>query len=177
MSRQVLTYGTLSGVIIIGTTLLRLALGSGESSMAAAEWVGYLVMIVALSMIFVGIKRYRDQELGGVIRFGTAFKVGLGISLVASIIYVVGWEANLALTDHAFIDDYTQSVIAQKEAAGLTGDELAAEVARLEDMKVSYGKVQYRLPMTFMEIFPVGLLITLLSAALLRNRGVLSGGG
>ena len=40
-------------------------------------------MIVALSVIFLGVKRYRDQELGGVIRFGTAFMLGLGIAAVA----------------------------------------------------------------------------------------------
>lgn len=173
MLRIILVYGIFSGVIIIGTAIFGIAMADASTDMAALEWVGYLVMIVALSMIFVGIKQYRDRELGGVIRFGTAFKLGLGISLVASAIYVASWEVNLAVTDHAFIEEYTQSVIEQKRAEGLTGAELAAEIEKQESMKENYAKLYYRLPITFIEIFPVALLITLISAAILRRREVM----
>lgn len=173
MLRIILVYGVFSGVIIIGTAIFGIAMADASTDMAALEWVGYLVMIVALSMIFVGIKQYRDRELGGVIRFGTAFQVGLGISLVASVIYVAVWEANLAVTDHAFIEEYSQSVIEQKRAEGVTGAELAQVVEEQEAMKENYAKLYYRLPITFIEIFPVALLITLISAAILRKREVM----
>ncbi len=133
------------------------------------EWVGYLIMIVALSMIFVGIKRYRDRELGGVIKFGTAIFLGLGITLVASVIYVAVWEVNLELTDHAFIDQYTESIIAGKQAEGVEGAELEALTAEMATLKQRYANPLFRVPMTFLEIFPVGLLISLLAAAVLRN--------
>ena len=169
MRKIVLTYGTIAGVVILGSFFLGQALDGEDSSWAALEWLGYLTMIVAFSMIFVAVKRYRDQELGGVIKFGTAFKLGLGVSLVASAIYVVSWEANLALTDYAFIAEYTESVLESKRADGVQGAELAALEADMAEMRVNYAKPWYRLPMTFAEIFPVGLLITLLSATLLRN--------
>jgi amino acid transporter len=167
--KMILTYGTIAGVVIMGSFFLGVALDSEGSSWAALEWLGYLTMIVALSMIFLAVKRYRDQELGGVIKFGTAFKLGLGISLVASAIYVVSWEANLAFTDYAFIGEYTESVLQSKRAEGVEGAELVALEADMAEMRVNYAKPWYRLPMTFAEIFPVGLLISLLSAALLRN--------
>lgn len=173
MLRIILTYGVFSGVIIIGTAIFGIALAGESTDMAALEWVGYLVMIVALSMIFVGIKQYRDRELGGIIKFGTAFKLGLGISLVASLIYVGVWEVNLAVTNHAFIEEYTQSVIDQKRAEGVTGAELAAVIEEQEAMKENYAKLYFRLPITFIEIFPVALLITLISAAILRKREVM----
>jgi len=169
MKKIMLTYGVLSGVVIIVSMILSLRLAGESTTMKGLEWLGYLIMVVALSMIFVGIKRYRDQELGGVIKFGTAFRLGLGISLVAGVIYVVAWEANLLMTDYAFIDDYARLVLADKEAAGVTGAEMEAAVTEMEQLKVRYANPLFRLPMTFLEIFPAGLLITLIAAAVLRN--------
>ncbi len=177
MKRIILTYGIISGVIIIGSVILGLALGGEESAMSTLEWLGYLIMIVALSVIFVGIKRYRDQELGGVIRFGTAFLLGLGITGVASLIYVGAWEVNLALTDYAFIDQYTTSVIASKTAEGMSEVELQALGSEMEQLKQQYGNLLLRLPMTFLEIFPVGLIVSLVAALVLRNSQVMPAGG
>lgn len=172
MKKIMLVYGAVAGVVIIFSMLLGFyLLGDGESK-GFSVWLGYLTMIVALSCIFVGIKRYRDQELGGVIRFSTAFFLGLGISIVAGIAYVASWEIHLALTDYAFIGEYTEQLIVQKKAAGVFGEELNKFVADMDAMKQQYGRPLFRLPMTFLEIFPVGLLISLISAALLRNAKV-----
>lgn len=174
MRKIILTYGTIAGSIIIGSVVISLGLESFETQdMSTLEWLGYLFMILALSMIFVGIKKYRDQELGGVIKFGTALLLGLGITGVASVIYVVVWEVNLALTDHAFIHDYTDSIIASKKASGASPEELKVVQAEMDTMKANYANPLYRLPMTFMEIFPVGLLLSLISAGVLRNAKVL----
>ena len=170
MKKIVLTYGLIAGFVIIGSLTITLILTGGTSdSMQFMEYLGYLFMIAALSLIFVGTKRFRDQELGGVIKFGTAFKLGLGITLVASVVYVISWEINLAVTDNSFIEDYTQSIIDSREADGASPAEMEVVIAEMESMKASYSNPIYRLPMTFAEIFPVGLLITLLSAALLRK--------
>ncbi len=169
MKKIVITYGVIAGIVIIGSTILGLNFTGERGDMKFLEWLGYLIMIVAFSMIFVGIKKYRDQELGGVIKFGTAVMLGLGITLVASVIYVAAWEVNLELTDHAFIEQYAQGIIAGKEAAGVTGADLKAVVAEMAQLKERYANPLFRLPMTFLEIFPVGLLISLLAAAVLRN--------
>ena len=170
---MILVYGAIAGAVIIGSMILSLAVAGTEENMPMLEWVGYLIMIVALSIIFVGIKKYRDQELGGVIKFGSAFWVGLGITAVASLVYVLAWEVNLSVTDYAFIDDYTQSVLDAREAEGVTDEALTEVRLEMEQLKERYQKPLFRLPMTFMEIFPVGLLITIISAAILRNSKVL----
>ncbi|MFQ5524786.1 MAG: DUF4199 domain-containing protein [Thermoanaerobaculia bacterium] len=146
---------------------------TGGFDVEMSEWLGYLFMLVALSVIFLGVKKYRDHELGGVIKFGTAFLIGLGISVIASLIYTVAWEVSLSLTDYAFIEDYTQSVVSQKKAEGVSGAELDALIAEMEEMKVQYAKPVYRMGITFMEMFPVGLLVSLISAVLLRNSKLL----
>jgi hypothetical protein len=171
MNRIILVYGIVSGVIIIGSAIWGAEL-AGES-VAALEYLGYLIMLIALSVVFIGIKKYRDKELGGVITFGTAVLVGLGISIVASVIYVAAWEIYLAQTDYAFIDDYIAATLANEQAAGVTDEELQAIIGSMEVIRQQYSEPLYRLGMTFLEIFPVGLLITLVSAAILRRSDVL----
>lgn len=166
--KYALTYGLLSGLVAIVTLLCGLAL-SGHGGVFGSEWFGYLVMLVALTLIFVGVKRYRDVEKGGVIKFGAAFGLGLAIAVVAGIAYVAVWEAYLAITDYKFMDDYVVGVLRAREAAGASAAALAKESARLAELRANYGNPLFRVPMTFLEIFPVGLIVALISAALLRN--------
>jgi hypothetical protein len=170
MLRNALVFGSISGLIVIGTLIAGFSIGESHFT---SEWFGYLVMIVALSMIFLGVKRYRDNELGGVIRFLPAFLLGLGIAVVAGIIYVAVWEAYLASSGYHFMDRYVAGIIAGKKAHGLSGAALQAEIAKLNALKVQYANPLFRLPMTFLEIFPVGFIIAIISAAVLRNPRVL----
>lgn len=172
MTKTMLLYGGASGAVTIGSAIVALNLASGESThWAGLEWLGYLTMILALSVIFVGVKRYRDRELGGVIRFGHAFLLGLGISVVAGLVYVVAWEINLALTDYAFMEQYTASMIEAEKAAGISEADLEVLTAEMDQMVESYKNPLFRIPITFSEIFPVGLLVSLIAAAVLRTRG------
>jgi len=167
MLRIVLTYGLISGVVIVASIIG--AYLASSSGLHTGAWFGYLIMLVALSSILVGVKQYRDQALGGVIKFHTALLAGLGIAAFASIAYVLVWEVFLALTHYAFIGRYIDAVLAAKRAAGVTGSAYARLVARTEDLRRQYADPLVRVPMTFVEIFPAGLLIALVSAALLRN--------
>lgn len=147
---------------------------AGADSFFASEGLGYSIMIIGFTTIFVATKKYRDEELGGVIKFGSAFKVGIGISLIAGVVYVIVWEINLFFTDYAFIHEWTESIIQQSRDSGASNEDLQATIAEMEVMVERYGNVLFRLPMTFTEIFPVGLLISLISAALFRNPNFLN---
>ena len=46
---------------------------------------------------------------------------------------------------------------------------VAAVTAQMDEFRRQYANPFFRLPMTFVEIFPVGVLISLISAGLLRN--------
>ena len=172
MKKIILVYGVIAGVVIICAITAGLVISGGEGPWGS-QWLGYLIMFVALSLIFVGVKQYRDNELGGVIKFGKAFQVGLGIAVVAGIAYVLSWEAYLAMTDHAFINEYTAGVIEAKRAEGLSDTAMQELITEMENMKEMYGKPWFRLPLTFLEIFPVGLLVSLFSAGLLKNPQVM----
>ncbi len=169
MLYRILSWGLLAGVIV-GVPLIGLAIAmDGRPPLPYGMAIGYLIMLVALSTVFVAIKRRRDEDLGGVIRFWPAFGLGLGITVVASVFYVLAWEAALAATQMDFAGSYANLLIEQQKAKGLTGDALAKFVAGMEAFKADYANPLYRLPMTFTEIFPVGLLMSLVSAGLLRN--------
>lgn len=176
MLRIALVYGSISGAIVIGLMLVGLNL-SLNGDVEPSHFLGYLLMIAALSLIFVGVKRYRDRELGGVVKFGKAFMMGLAIALVASLAYIVIWEIYLATIDYQFIDKYAAAVIERKREAGVSGEKLEATVAHMEMMKNNYGNPVFRVPITFLEIFPIALLVALVSAALLRNPNVLPARG
>jgi hypothetical protein len=167
--KYVLVYGGLCGLFIILVIMATLFLIPADSGFSHSIWFGYLIMLVGMTFIFVGVKRYRDVERGGIIRFLPAFGLGLGIAIVAGIIYVAVWEAYLAATGYRFIDQYIASIVQHHQAAGASAAELAHEQASLESLRASYANPLFRIPMTFLEIFPVGLLVALVSAALLRN--------
>jgi polyferredoxin len=168
MTRIILTYGLISGLVVI-LGILGTIVASGGDAPHSSVWLGYLIMLVALSSILVGVKQHRDRTLGGVIRFRTALAIGLGIAVVASLAYVAVWEVYLAATHYSFMDQYAAAMLSAKRAAGVTGAAYAKAVADAETMRRQYANPLYRLPETFLEIFPVGLLIALASAALLRN--------
>jgi hypothetical protein len=168
MSRIILIFGTVAG-LIVAVPMCLLVANAEPGSAATSHFTGYLIMLLALSLVFVGVKRLRDHELGGVIRFGPALLAGLGISAVAGMIYVIGWEITLAVTDFAFIDSYSSAAIEAARARGASAAEVEGVIARMAEFRQQYANPLFRLPVTFIEIFPVGLVVSLISAALLRN--------
>lgn len=167
MSRYILIYGVISGAI--AASVLTAGIALDLSNHATSLWFGYLVMLVALSLIFIGVKRYRDVDCGGVIRFGRAFLLGLGIAVVAGVVYVAVWETYLAVSGYDFMADYTKSILDGMRAEGASPAAIEAKAAEMRSMTEMLRNPLLRWPLTFSEIFPVGLLVALISAALLRN--------
>jgi hypothetical protein len=173
MLKTILVYGLIAGVVVGVPMLLESTLLSSHMPLAWGMIIGYATMLIALSAVFIGIKRYRDTQLGGVIRFWPALALGLGISVVAGVMYVAAWEFTVAVTHMDFATGYADVLIKQKQAQGVSGAALQQFVAEMDKFKADYANPFFRLPMTFIEIFPVGVLVSLISAALLRNARVL----
>jgi hypothetical protein len=168
MLRYIFIYGVIAGVIVgVPLSILTLAM-SGQAMMNYGMLIGYLMMLIALSAVFLAIKRHRDLELGGVIRFWPALALGLGVSAVAGVIYVIAWEASCAIAHADFAGAYARAMIAQQQAKGVSGAALERFRAEMDRFKIEYANPLYRWPMTFAEIFPVGVIVSLVSAGLLR---------
>ena len=177
MWRNTLKYGVIAG-LVVGIALFSISMAyDGLPPPDYGMALGYLTMLIALSAVFVGIKRHRDVDRGGVIRFWPAFGVGLGISLIAGVFYVAAWELAMAVIDVDFSQVFATQMIEQQKAKGIDGAALAKLTAEMAEFQTMYANPLYRLPMTFVEIFPVGILVSLVSAAVLRNPRVLPARG
>lgn len=131
--------------------------------------IGYASMLIALSFVFVAIKQHRDRALGGVIKFLPAFGMGIAISVIAALIYAAAWEVTLAITGLDFGQSYMDATLAEMARNGASEDAMSTTRAGMESFVVMYRNPLFRFPMTMTEILPVGLLVSLVSALLLRN--------
>ncbi len=169
MLKKVLSYGVVAG-LLVGVPMSWITVSmSGHTMMRYGMVIGYLIMLIGLSTIFAAIKRHRDADLGGVIKFWPAFGLGLGISFIAGVLYVVSWDIACAIAHLDFAGSYAKAMIAQQQAKGASAEALVKLTAEMEQFKLQYANPLYRWPMTFAEIFPVGVLVSLVSAAFLRN--------
>lgn len=173
MTNDILRYGGLAG-LIVGVPLFAMAVSMGDQPPPAWGMVlGFGTMLVAFSLIFVAVKRRRDGEGGGVIRFWPAFGMGLGIAFVASLFWVGGWELALAVSDNNFAAAWSKQMIADAQAKGLSAAEVAKVAADMAEFERNYANPPYRMMMSFSEIFPIGAMVALIAAAVLRNPRVL----
>ena len=156
MMRLIFVYGAIAGTVELALLALTMGMISDHGSLGMV--LGYLSMLIAMSMVFVGVKRFRDEQQGGVIRFGQALLVGLGIAGVACLFYVLGWELYMWATDNRFMAEYMASMLKQKQ-----------EAAEMQGVVEMYRNPILRMLMTLSEIAPVALIVPLISAALLRN--------
>jgi len=170
MRRYALIFGTIAGVVLVLMMFLTMPFLGEDIDYDTAEWLGYISMIVALSAIFIGIKSYRDKESAGLISFGKAFKVGLFITLVASVFYVAGWILYINTAGTNFMDSYYQHSVEKIKTSNDPETEIQAKIADMEKWRELYKNPLIQIGVTFIEIFPVGLLITLISAAILKKK-------
>jgi len=169
MLRTILTFGIIAGIIISALMLITIPFVGEEIDFNAAELLGYISMIVALSTIFIGIKNYRDKEMNGVISFGKAFQLGLLITLVASTIYVTSWMIYINTSDTDFTESYTAYMKEELEKSAESEEMVDARLAEIENFSEMYKNPFIQIGFTFLEIFPVGLLVSLIAATLLKR--------
>ena len=170
MKKLVLTFGLISGAIMAVLMLANVGF-IDRIGFENGTIVGYTSIVLSFLMVFFGIRSYRENIGGGYISFGRAFSVGILIALIASVVYVVTWEFEYRNFFYDFPEKYTAYVIETARASGASAEEVARQSLDLNSMWELYrGNIFVRAAFTFLEPFPVGLLITLISAAVLRKR-------
>jgi Protein of unknown function (DUF4199) len=175
MKKVILIYGSIAGVIVGAMFFITAPLyDNGAINFDNGMWVGYTSMVIALSLIFFGVKTYRDSHARGVVSFGTAFKTGILITVVASVIYALSWEVAYRTVSKGFTQKMQQYYVENLKREITDQAELKEELEKQDKLWLMYENPIIRFGMTLMEIFPVGLVITLLSAGLLRKKEFLS---
>jgi len=169
MKKDVLTFGMISGLItsiLMGLSLLIAdRIGSGHSMV-----VGYTIMVASFLLVYFGVRSYRDNTLAGQISFGRAFVCGILITLITCVCYVAMWEVLYFNFMPHFMDGYFAAQIHKVQSSGLDPATTAAQVAVIKHSQQLYQNPFVNMAYTLMEPLPVGLVITLISAAVLRRK-------
>jgi hypothetical protein len=168
MKKTVLTFGLMSGAVV--TALMFATMPFAEQiGFDRSMVVGYTTIVISFLFVYFGVRSYRDNVLGGTITFGRGFNVGLLITLITCACYVASWLVLYYNVMPDFGDKYAAYLVDQIRVSGGSQAEIDAMVQSGEDMKQMLENPLINAAVTFTEPFPVGLLVTLISAAVLRK--------
>src|SRR5882757_9744351 len=163
LKKTILTFGLISGVLssvmMCGTVPFLRDLNHGNKG----YYIGYTAIVLSFLLVFFGIRSYRDNLANGAITFGRAFTIGIGITLISCIFYVVTWEIVYFNFLHGFMDGYFAKLIQKAQSTPGTPEAIQAKVAAIRHSQQLYENPFVNALYTFIEPFPVGLLITLIS--------------
>lgn len=171
MKKIIVINGLIAGFIV--SAMLYISLPLQEKGILTYDngmLVGYTSMVLALSLIFVGVKSYRDNHQNGVISFGEGLKIGLLIAAVAALVYAFSWEIYFNTSQQDFMAKYTNHYVEKMAKEGASTAEIDAMKADMQKWSELYQNFFVRFGMTLAEILPVGIIISLLSATILRRK-------
>jgi ABC-type sugar transport system permease subunit len=170
MKKNVFVFGLVAGLIITCFMVYSSVNCYYNANFKSNEILGYAGMLVAFSFIFVGIKNYRDKFNGGVISFGKAFKTGFLITLVASTLYVLVWLIEYYVFIPDWIDKYCTHMINEAKTSGVTQLQLDKTNAQMNSIKELYRNPLFVILLTYVEVLPIGLVVSLISALILKRK-------
>lgn len=170
MKKIVIVNGVIAGLIVAAMLFITMGIYHKSGNFDGGMWVGYTSMLLAFSLVFVGIKNYRDKYNGGVISFGKAFRIGLFITLIASTIYVVAWVIEYYCFMPDFGEKYAAYMMEKLKADGASQVEIARQTKEMATFTELYKNPVMVVLLTFLEILPVGLLLTLIASFILRRK-------
>jgi hypothetical protein len=168
MKKTVLTFGFISGAVsslmMLGTIPFMHRIGFDHGLV-----VGYTAIVLSFLLVFFGIRSYREQA-GGAITFGRAFNVGILITLISCVFYVATWQLIYFKLQPGFMDRWEAYAVEKVRAEGGSPEAVEATRRQMRSFKEAYDNPLTNAAYTFIEPFPVGLLVTVISAAALRRK-------
>ncbi|RZK73562.1 MAG: DUF4199 domain-containing protein [Pedobacter sp.] len=172
MKKNVLVYGLISGICVATFMSFSIAYCYSKNSFDGSMLLGYAAMLLSFSLIFVGVKNYRDKFNGGVISFGKAFLMSLYMALIASTLYVIGWMIAYYNFFPDFIDKLAAYQLSPAKVSEMSAQELEGIRSQMEMFKEWYATPFGVAAATYMEILPVGLVVALVTALVLKRKTV-----
>jgi MFS family permease len=170
MKKIVLTFGFISGAIM-SASMTAIMVFAHQTDPSRGMVIGYTMMVLSFLLVFFGIRSYRENVGNGYISFGRALGVGFLIMLISCACYVATWE----VVYHKLMPDFTEKYMAQSiervRASGKSPQEIDSEIQNMRSMMQLYNSnIFFNMAITFLEPLPPGLVMTLISALILRKR-------
>ena len=169
MKKIILTHGILGGALISAIMAFSILKYNDVINFNENMIYGFSFMLIAFILPFISIWKFRKVD-GTSYQFKRAFLLGLGVSFLASLIYVLTWEVVFNIYIPNFMEKYSEFCIKQLAESGATANEVAAKQTEMAHQSVMYVKAWYRMGLTFMEIFPIGLIASLIAALTIRKK-------
>lgn len=170
MKKIIVIFGVLSGVLSSVLMCATIPFLRDSQHGDKGLLIGYTSMVLSFLLVYFGIRSYRDNLAGGAITFGRGFMIGIGITLISCAFYVITWEILYFNFLHGFMDSYFAALVQKAQASGGTPEAIQAKIAAIRHSQQMYENPLVNMLYTFIEPFPVGLLMTLISAGMLRRK-------
>lgn len=163
MKKFVLSYGLIGGCLLIGLGLFNWFVIAQMFGYNASEIFGYLSIILALLCIPLGIRYFRDKLNDGMVSFGEGFKIGMGITIVTSIIMFFYSMLFWILAGDDFMK-WRENVLTESELK-----QAQLQMAQMPDFVLS---PWFQGLVMLLTVFLIGMIINLVSSlALKRSKG------
>ncbi|MEO6978594.1 MAG: DUF4199 domain-containing protein [Mucilaginibacter sp.] len=171
MKKTIWVCGVIAGIISISWAVAGEPLLGDSLSLSTRLIFGYATMILGFSLIFVAIKNYRDNQNNGQVTFGKALGIGILITLIASTVYVVVWMIEFKYFVPDYGEKYTAQMLAEMKASGKSAVEIQKKGAELSATFKEYNaSAMFRVMFTYLEIAPIGIVISLIGALILKKK-------
>ncbi|HUD66963.1 MAG TPA: DUF4199 domain-containing protein [Candidatus Sulfotelmatobacter sp.] len=169
MKKTVLIFGLISGALSAVMMVLTVPFVD-KIGFEKGEILGYTTIVLSALMVFFGVRSYRENAGGGRLTFGRGFAVGILITLISNACYVGTWEILRYTWMPDFAEKYAAHMVEHAKASGANQQKVAETEEKAKQFKVMYDNPAINVAMTFMEVFPIGLVVTLASAGILRKK-------
>ena len=169
MKKTVITYGLISGAVSAAMMFATVPF-LDDIGFDRGAIVGYTAIVLSFLLVYFGIRSYRDNVGGGRITFGRGFAVGILITLISCVFYVAAWEIVYFNFMPDFVEKFTAHAIEKAKAEGASPAALDARMKEMQSFAAMYANPLVNAALTFTEPFPIGLLVTLISAGVLRKK-------
>ena len=170
MKNLILKYGLISGAVSVALMVATTTWFRQTGKLEGGEIFGYGGMVLSMLVVFMGVRAYREQYRNGAITFGEAFKVAALMCFITCICYVVGWMLIYQFVMPDFMEQYSNAYLNNLKSSGMSDADILKASEQMMQYKEMYKNPLLRAGLTFMEPLPVALLVSLLSAALLRRK-------
>ena len=169
MKKVVLTFGFLSGAVAAVMMFMTLPFAE-RIGFDRSIIVGYTTIVISMLFVYFGVRSYRDNVLGGHMTFGRGFTAGLLIAVISSLCYVAAWLVMFYGFMPEFGTQYAAYLVDSARANGGSQAEIDAAIKQGEQAQEMLANPLINAAVSFTEPFPVGLLVALISAAVLKRK-------
>ena len=170
MKKTIFYYGIISGIVMILLFLIPFLVNGDIAVLGNGAIFGYASIILSLSAVYLGIRKYRDRYNNKVLLFGEGFGVGSEISGIAGIIFGVysylHYRTNGSEIAEQILNYYRNRII----NSGASQELIAEQLKRLNEQSWYYGNPIVIAVVTLFTVFAIGLLISAISAFVLRRK-------